>query len=380
MKYFPLVWAGLLRKSGRAILILAQVIIAFTLFGVLQGLSSGVKQAVSATHADRLYVGSRLRLGAPIPISVLEQLRATPGITGTTFRFTFGGTYQRATQSVPVIATDVDSFLDMYPELKVDPAQVRAMQQIQDGAVVGVDTMRTFGWKVGQRITLQAPLTRKDGSGNWPFEIVGTYQNSEQEDQALIILANYRYVNESLSGQRDTIAVATVRISDPASASVVEHAIDSHFANSANETLTQSEHELAQSQVASLGDLDAVVHRITAAAFFVLLFATGALMMQSFRERTPELGVLKTVGFSDRLVMALILAETSLVCLGGAAFGLWIASRILVLARTYIGIGSVPAVVVALGFGSAVLLALAGGAIPAWRGLRLRVVDALANR
>lgn len=380
MRFFPLIWAGILRKRGRALLILAQVIIAFTLFGVLQGLNSGIKQAVSATHADRLYVGNRLRLGAPLPISVLEPLRATPGVTATTFRFTFGATYQRTTQSVPVLATDVDSFLAVYPELKVDPAQARAMHQIQDGAVVGAETLRTYGWKVGQRITLQSPLTRKDGTGNWPFEIVGTYQNTEQQDQALLILANYRYVNESRSGQRDTMVVATVRIADPTKASAIEHAIDSRFANSANETLTQSEHELAQSQVASLGDLDAVVHRITAAAFFVLLFATGALMMQSLRERTPELAVLKTLGFSDTRVMGLILAETAVLCVGGAALGLWIASKILGLARTLIGLGTVPAAVIALGFGCAVLLALAGGAIPAWRGLRLRVVDALANR
>jgi len=380
VKFLPLIWAGIRRKSGRAILILAQVIIAFTLFGVLQGLNTGIKQAVAATHADRLYVSSRLRLGAPLPMSILGQLQTTPGVTLTTYRYMLPGTYQHATQSVPVVATDVDTFLAMYPEIKIDPAQARAMRETQDGALVGGETMRKYGWKVGQRITLQSPLQRKDGSGNWAFDILGAWENTEQPDSALPIIANYRYVNESLPAQRDTIGLATVRIADPERVSQLEQAIDSQFANSPNETLTQSEHELAQSQVASLGDLDAVVHRITAAAFFVLLFATGALMMQSFRERTPELAVLKTLGFSDALVMALILAETAALCIGGAALGLWIAARILVLARSYIGLGSVPVVVMAAGVGCAVLLALAGGAIPAWRGLRLRVVDALASR
>jgi len=380
VKFLPLIWAGIRRKSGRAILILAQVIIAFTLFGVLQGLNTGIKQAVAATHADRLYVSSRLRLGAPLPMSILGQLQTTPGVTLTTYRYMLPGTYQHATQSVPVVATDVDTFLAMYPEIKIDPAQARAMRETQDGALVGGETMRKYGWKVGQRITLQSPLQRKDGSGNWAFDILGAWENTEQPDSALPIIANYRYVNESLPAQRDTIGLATVRIADPERVSQLEQAIDSQFANSPNETLTQSEHELAQSQVASLGDLDAVVHRITAAAFFVLLFATGALMMQSFRERTPELAVLKTVELSDALVKALILAETAALCIGGAALGLWIAARILVLARSYIGLGSVPVVVMAAGVGCAVLLALAGGAIPAWRGLRLRVVDALASR
>ena len=380
MKFIPLIWAGIWRKRSRSILILAQVVIAFTLFGVLQGLNSGIKQAVAATHADRLYVGNRLRLGAPLPISILPRLQATPGVTLATFRFQFGGSYQKASQNVPIVGTDMDTFLPMYPEVQVDPAQVQALKRSQTAVIVGVESMRKYGWKVGQRITLQSQLPRKDGSRDWIFDIVGSYQNNDEPDSAVVILASYRYVNESLAGPKDTIGLATVRITDPTRAGEVEQAIDRQFANSSNETLTQTEHELAEAQVSSIGDLDVVVHRITAATFAVLLFATGALMMQSIRERTPELAVLKTFGFSDVLVMMLILAETLALCVAGAAFGLWIASEILPLARAYIGLGSIPPIVVAAGFACAVLLALAGGAIPAWRGLRLRVVDALANR
>lgn len=381
MKFLPLVWGGIWRKPGRSFLILAQVIIAFTLFGVLQGLNGAIKQAVDSTHADRLYVGSRLRFGTPLPVSMVPRLQATPGVIGTSYRFSFGSSYQRATQNIPIVGTDIDSFLSMYPELKSEPADVRVqMKRIQDGAVVGMETMRKYGWKIGQRITVQAPLPRKTGSHDWSFQILGSYENTELPDQSLVILANYRYINEAQAGQPDTVAFAVVRIADPRQASQVQEAIDRQFANSQNETLTQSEQELAQSQVENLGDLDVVVHRITAATFFVLLFATGALMMQSIRERTPELAVLKTVGFSDRLVMVLILVETLVLCVTGAALGLWIASRILPLARNFIGLGSLPLVVAVEGLVFAMALALAGGAIPAVRGMRLRVVDALANR
>jgi putative ABC transport system permease protein len=381
VKFIPLIWAGIWRKRSRSILILAQVVIAFTLFGVLQGMNSAIKQAIANSHADRLYVGSRLRFGTPLPISLVERLRATPGVVATTFRFSFGGTYQRATQALPIIGTDMDSFLAIYPEIRVEPAQaLQSLKQTQDGAIVGTESMSKYGWKVGQRITLQAQLPHKNGSRDWTFQIVGSYVNSEQTDQSVLLLANYRYINESVGIPPDTIAFATVRIADPHQASQVEEAIDRQFANSPNETLTQSEQELAQAQVENLGDLDVVVRRITAATFFVLLFATGALMMQSIRERTPELAVLKTFGFSDPLVMVLILAETLVLCVSGAALGLWVAARILPLARTFIGIGSLPSVIVVAGFACAVALALFGAAIPAWRGLRLRVVDALANR
>ncbi len=381
VKFIPLIWAGIVRKRSRSILILLQVIIAFTLFGVLQGLNSGIKQAVDGTHADRLYVGSRMQLGNPLPASIVARLATVPGVTASTFRIQFGGFYQRQGQNISIAGTDPATFLPVYPELEVSPKDaVKALQATQDAALVGVETMRTYGWKIGDRVTVQTPIVRKDGTRNWPFEIVGTYRNKDNPESSVILIANYRYINESRGDGRDTILLGTVRIADPTRATVIGDAIDAMFANSPNETLTQSEHELAQSQLSRIGDLDLVVHRITAAAFFVLLFSTGALMMQSIRERTPELAVLKTFGFSDVLVMALILIETIVLCVAGAAVGLWIASRVLVFARAQIGLGSVSDIVMIAGFAIAIGLALAGGAIPAWRGLRLRVVDALADR
>ena len=378
MKFASLIWAGIRRNRGRSILILVQVVIAFTLFGVLQGLNGAINKAVSATHGDRLYVGSRLRFGSPLPIAIMSTVQSTPGVIASTYRFQFGATWQKPDQGVPILATDIGSFLSVYPELAVSSAARQQMKQLQDGAIVGVETLNKYHWQIGQRVVLQG-LPKKDGSPDWTFDIVGSYVNADDPDSTRSLLANYHYINESIA-QPDTIALATLLIADPARAADVEAAIDKHFMNSPNETLTQSERELAEAQVASIGDINTVVHRVIGATFFVLLFATGALMMQSLRERTPELAVLKTLGFSDRLVMMLILAETLALCVGGAVLGMGLASRILPLARSLIGIGSIPSEVIVMGFVFAVALALAGGAIPAWRGLRLRVVDALANR
>jgi putative ABC transport system permease protein len=382
VKFLPLIWAGIRRKLSRSILILAQVIIAFTLFGVLQGLSSAVQHVLDSTHGDRLYVSNRLRFGFPLPFSMVERLKSTPGVAAVAYQYRFGLAYQqRPDQIVPCTATDIDSYLQMFPELRVQPAQaVQAMRQTQDGALVGGETMRKWGWKVGQRISLQGTLPQKNGSRDWTFEILGSYENTELPDQSIVLVANYKYINESLATQPNTFTFANVHIADPKRAQSVEDAIDRQFANSPNETLTQSEHDLAESQVENIGDLDVAVHRITAATFFVLLFATGALMMQSIRERTPELAVLKTFGFSDVRIMLLILGETIVLCVIGAAVGLWLATVILRLARSLLQVGSMSLIVVVIGFACAVALALAGGAIPAWRGLRLRVVDALAGR
>jgi putative ABC transport system permease protein len=378
LKYASLIWAGIRRNRGRSILILAQVVIAFTLFGVLQGLNGAINKAVEASHADRMYVGARQRFGTPLPIAIMSTIESTPGILQSTYRSFLGATWQKPDQQIPILATEVATYLTIYPELQASAGALQAMKQQQDGAIVGVVTLRKYHWQVGQRIVLQS-VTKKDGSPDWTFDIVGTYESTDQPENADLMFANYHYVNESLP-KPDTIQMAIVHIADPARAADVGAAIDKHFLNSPNETLTQTEREAALSSVASLGDINTVVHRVIAATFFVLLFATGALMMQSIRERTPELAVLKTFGFSDRLVMILILAETLALCLGGAAVGLGFASRILPLARSLIGLGTIPLEVVITGFAFAVGLALVAGAIPAWRGLRLHVVDALANR
>ena len=190
MKFIPLIWAGLRRKLSRSILILAQVIIAFALFGVLQGLASGINHAIASTHPDRMYVGSKMNLGFPIPIAILDWVKTVPGVIGIAPRYQFGASYQRPEQGLGICATDVDAFFAVYPEDTVDPAQLRALRQVRDGAIVGIGTLHKYGWKIGQRVTLQSQLKRKDGTGNWSFEIIGTWRDSsdENEDDSQMLL------------------------------------------------------------------------------------------------------------------------------------------------------------------------------------------------
>jgi putative ABC transport system permease protein len=240
--------------------------------------------------------------------------------------------------------------------------------------------MRRYGWKIGQRISLQSPLTQRDGSRDWSFDIVGSFAEPDDPDRANYLIINYAYLNEAREVNRDTLSAFVIQIDDPKRSASIGHDIDMQFANSSHETRTQSESDLAASQVQRIGDIDFLAHAVTAAAFFALLFATGALMMQTIRERTSELAVLKTVGFTDRRVMALILAEALVSCILGAALGLAIAGILLPRAKELIGLGYLPGVVIAEGFASAVILALVSGAIPATRGLRLQVVTALSRR
>jgi putative ABC transport system permease protein len=223
-------------------------------------------------------------------------------------------------------------------------------------------------------------VPKTDGSRDWTFDIVGTYDRPDDPASAIQLVCNFAYVDESRLTERDTTQLFVVKIDSPSSAGRVIASIDGGFANSDHETRTQSEADLLTAQIQQIGDLDFLARAIIAAVFFALLFATGALMMQSIRERMPELAVLKTVGFSNRLVVGLIISEAVTFCIFSASVGLAIASSLLPLARQQIGNVPMPVAVLVAGVGFAALLGLIGGAVPAWRGMRLEVADALAVR
>jgi putative ABC transport system permease protein len=380
MKFVPLLWAGIWRKPARAVLMLLQIVSAFMLFGLLGGVSAGVAKNVADAHADRLYVMSSVGHRDPLPISLIERIGETPGVQHVTPRVIFGGNYRQPNQSVPIVGVEVDAHFAIVEEMRASQEAIDALKSTRTGAIVGVRTMEKYGFRVGERVVFQSPLPRSDGSRDWAFDIVGTFEFTDRPQSSTIVLANYAYVNDSRLVNRDTTDMFVVKIDNPAESGSVTLAIDNAFANSPYETHTQSEADTVTTGMQRLMDLDYMVTAIIGAVFFALLFATGALMMQSIRERMPELAVLKTLGFADAQVMTLILAEAVVLCLCAAGVGLVLAQLLMPLARIQISQATVSGHVVMLAVLFAISLALLGGSIPAFRGLRLQVVDALAGR
>jgi putative ABC transport system permease protein len=220
--------------------------------------------------------------------------------------------------------------------------------------------MRAFGWKIGDRVPLRTSVAKQDGSADWNFEIVGIYDVPSAPVEANRILVNYAYFDEARLLERGTAWAFVVAVDDPTRSAQICAAVDALFVNSAYETVTQDEKAYVQGQLRQLGDVSLMANAIVAAVLFTLLFLTGNTMMQSVRERTPELAILKTVGFSDRTAAAAAVFPVA------AAFG--------------IGGSVLPFNVVAFGLAIAVVLALASGLPPAWRAQRLVIVEALAGR
>ena len=190
MKYLPLVWAGIWRKRSRAVLLLLQIASAFLLFGLLQGLNSGIKQAIARAHADRLYVGSSVSLGVPIPMGLLPQIRNVPGVKLVTPFIQFPSSYQKPTQAIPMIGVDPDAFFGAFPDYVVPPEQVHALKNDRSGMILGAIPARRYGLKVGDRLPLQTQQPKTDGSTAWTFNIVGIFDVPSQPNGAASGIVN----------------------------------------------------------------------------------------------------------------------------------------------------------------------------------------------
>jgi len=381
MRFFPLVWSNLWRKKARTIFTLLSIVIAFLLFGLLQGINTWMSTFGTASNANRLYVASRVSELQPIPSAYLSQILAVPGIRQSTYIAGFTGFYQERRNTLVAFATDVKTFFDLYPEWRIAPEQLAAMSRTRAGAIVAAPLMRAFGWKIGDRLPLRTSVMKRDGSADWDFEIVGIYDVPATPAEANRILVNYAYFDEARLLERGTAWAFVVAVDDPTRSAQICAAVDALFVNSASETVTQDEKAYVQGQLRQLGDVSLMANAIVAAVLFTLLFLTGNTMMQSVRERTPELAILKTVGFSDRSVTILVLIESVLLCVLAASLGLAAAAAVFpVTAALGMGGSGLPLKVVAIGLAIALVLALASGLPPAWRAQRLVIVEALAGR
>jgi len=387
VRYLPLLWAGLFRRKTRTVLTLLSIVVAFLLFGMLQAVQTAFESGADAADAKRLLTTARYSIIEPLPIAHLKVIERVPGVVGVASADWFGAKYQNESNAFPVFAVDPARYLDMYPEFTIDPAQREAFAKTRTGAVAGQRLVDRYGWKVGQKLPIASEIHAKtDGSLNWEFDLVGVI---DAEDPAVrgntdMVLINVAHFDEARQLGRGKTGWYVERIADSEQAKAISTEIDRLFANSPDETKTAPEKEFAVGFAKQIGDIGAVVTRILVAVFFTILILTGNTMAQSVRERIPELAILKTLGFSDARVTALVLAEAVLLLGLGAGLGMAAAAALLPAVNGSTG-GRFPPLFVTestwmLAAAVALLVALAVGLPPALRARRLRIVEALAGR
>jgi putative ABC transport system permease protein len=381
VKFLPLVWRSLWRRKIRTIFTLACIFIAFVLFGMLMTIRAAFSLGVELAGMDRLVIIHKVSLIMPLPVSYTARLEAVPGVEAVSHNTWFGGIYQDPSNFFAQIALDPEVYFGMYPEFRLPPEQMQAWLADRQGAVAGRALADRFGWTIGDRIPIQGTVWRpRSGSGDtWEFNLVGIYDGDAGVDTTQFFF-RYDYLDENRTGGEGLVGWYVVKIDDPSRSVEMAQRFDDMFANSEYETKTTTEKGFVESFANQIGDIGAIMVAILVAVLFTMLLVVANTMAQSVRERTSELAVLKTLGFTDGAVLGLVLAESVFIAALGGGIGLAVAWA-LVQQGDPTG-GLLPAFLLpgrdlALGAVLIGLLGVLAGSLPAVYAMRLRITDAL---
>ena len=380
MKFLPLIWGSLRRKRVRTFFTLLSILVAFLMFGYLAAVRSAFDIGVQIAGVDRLVLTHKTSIILPLPLSYQDRIAAVPGVVDVANATWFGGIYQDPKNFFAQMAVDPERYLRLYPEFLLPEDQKKAWMADRTGAVVGRYLADKYHWKIGDRIPLTSPWQKKDGSNTWEFTVDGIYDGAAKTTDVTQFIFHWKYLDEARTRRNGYVGWYIIRISPPDQAPEIVKRIDAVFANSENETKTSTEKAFMQGFAKQVGNIGAIITAILSVVFFIILLVAGNTMMQSVRERITELAVLKTLGFSNGLILTLVLCESLLLALLGGSLGLVLAW--LLISRGDPTNGALPIFFMppssaVMGAVITLLLGLATGALPAVQAMRLRVVEAL---
>jgi putative ABC transport system permease protein len=381
MKYLYLVWSNLKRKKIRSILTVLSIMVAFMLFGYLAAIKQGFNMGIEVAGADRLIVRHKVSIIQLLPEAHEARIENIDGVDDAVHQTWFGGVYQKPSNFFAQMPVKPEEYLEIYPEFLLQEEQKQAWLSTRSGAIAGRGIAERFGWKIGDRIPINATIwSRKGGESTWEFDLVGIYDGAEKGTDTTQFLFRYDFFDESRQYGQGQIGWFTVRIADPDRAAEIAMLIDQEFANSPYETKAEPEGAFVQGFANQIGDIGFIMMSIVAAVFFTILLVAGNTMAYAVRERTNELAVLKAIGFTDRSVLGLVLGESFLLTALGGGIGLGLAWMLVsmgdptngALPVFFLPVRDLITGVVLIG-----LMGLVAGILPALQAQRLQIADAL---
>lgn len=380
-KYLPLLASSLKRKRLRVFFTLASILIAFLLFGLAESMRFALQSGIDIAGADRLLTMHKVSFTQLLPESYENRIRGVDGVVAVTPQTWLGGWYQDERNLIPTFPTRPEAFLEIYDEYIIPEDQKQAWIADRAGILIGRGLVDIYGWKLGDVVPLRSGIwTREDGSATWDVTVRAIYDLPEGGDTRQILM-HQEYFEQAKAFAKGQVGWYVIKLKDAAAVQSTSEKIDALFANSPAETKTSSERAMAQSFVNQIGNIGSILQAIVGAVFFTMLLVTANTMAQSVRERTSEIGVLKTLGFTNVGVLGLVLAESILVTVIGAALGIaaawWIGVQFEPLFRQYLPGFQVPRETFGTAALYALVLGLLAGAVPSLQAMRLRIVEAL---
>ncbi len=322
MNTFTMIRKNMGRKRLRSALLVCSIAIAFLIYALLASFAIGFQGVGS--DSERLVVSPKAGSAEVLPISMFERLKQLPETGVVTYVSRFRSTYRDPRNFMGASAVEPRSFASYTRgQYNLTEDQIAALESRRDGLLVGAAVAQREGWKVGERVVLNAPFEqRADGTGNWEFQIVGIFDPAEPSIDTTFVVLRYDYFNQSRRYQQDTVDSFGVLPAQGYSTDQVIKAVDKRFANSGHETQTRTEREFMKAFLDRFADITAIVQIVTGAAFITILMIVANTMFFAIRERTLEIGVLKVLGFSGGYILRAVLAETLWIFALGAGLGL----------------------------------------------------------
>jgi len=380
MKFLPLLWAALRRKPARTLLTLLSITVAFLLVGIMSGLNARFAKLVEDARVDRIVVTARY--GVWFPVAYVDQIVRVGGVKDIAHLAFIEATYQEPTNRLNIQMTDT-RLLAVQPEMNIEPRIFADLDRVQDGLILSQGLADRLRITVGDKVPFATDRVYQDGSRRWAFNVLAVVPDNERFPQGFSI-GNFKYLNEGRKdGLRNVVHRIVFLIDNPERASAIANSVEQLFANSPAPVIATPERTLIENNLRGVIDMQFFTYAVSAASLFMILFLTGNVMAQSVRERIPEFAVMKTVGFSDRGVSALVLLETTVLCLLGAGLGLVLANAAPTLTSAILPGAPAPIMtpgVIGFAIGCAVLVAIISGAPAAWRVKQLSIAEALAGR
>ncbi|MEY4083062.1 MAG: hypothetical protein RL483_431 [Pseudomonadota bacterium] len=318
-----LVFLNIWRNRGRALLTLAGLVVAVLAFGLLSTVVRAWYSGAESASQARLITRSAVSLIFPLPLSYGDRIRQVDGVQAMSISRWFGGVYKDNKNFFPQFAVDPESYFRIYPEYRLTDQEMSKFIRDRRSAVVGRRLADTYGFRVGDMITLKGQLF----PGQWEFLIAGIYEGAEEKTDTNKMYFHWAYLNEeikrrNLSRDADSVGVFITSVTGADQAAAVGLAIDGLFQNSPKETLTETEQAF---QLGFVAMTEAIVVAIRAVSYVVILIIMAVMantMSMTARERTSEYATLKALGFSPAFVAGLIAAESMLLAVIGGLIGI----------------------------------------------------------
>lgn len=377
MKFIQLILKNAWRSKLRTLLTILSTTVALFLFCMLRTIVTSLDATAEVADESRLVVRRSTSLTFPLPLAYAERLRGIEGVTGVTWANWFGGTYPADERGwFSRFGVDHETYFEMYPEYILAPEELAAFKRERTACLVGEKLASKYGWKVGQDVTLEGDIY----PGTWTFTIRGIFKPRTPDVDTSVLYFQWKLLDERLEGA-GRVGIYIVKLADPAQAPAMAQKIDAVFANSAAETRTETEKAFQAGFIQMYGNIRGAIRIISTFVLAGFLLVAINTMMMAARERTREVAVLKTLGFSDGLILKLVLAESTFIAvLGGlvGCVGAWaLFQAIPAFGGGLFGNFQVRPSTVWTGIGIATGMGIVSGLLPALAAARLRVVDAL---